>query len=79
MRSGRTQSLVASRINDLRREAEHERLASQARLRRGRAAGRAWSVRGRARVALTQAVGALFRRTPTCDGLIPLRERSSRS
>jgi hypothetical protein len=71
--------LVASRIDDLRRQAEHERVASQARRRRDRAAGLAWSVRGSVWVALTQAVRALFRRPPTCEGSIPLREEGSRS
>jgi hypothetical protein len=70
--------LVASRIADLRRQAEHERVANLARRhRRGHVAGHAGSVRGRMRVGLIQAVRAALQRPSTSEGSISFQRESS--
>lgn len=78
MPSDWTELLVASRIDDLRRQAEHERLANHAwRHRRGRAARLAGSIRGRVWVALTQAARTLLRRPSAREESIPLQRETS--
>jgi hypothetical protein len=75
-----TDLLVASRIADLHREAERERLAKSVRRRRAAPAlGRTGSVRAWLRTGVAHVVGALLRRSSTDDGAVPFQSESCQS
>lgn len=72
-----TELLVRSRIADLHREAERERLANSVRRRRdGPAVRRAGSVRAWLRTGVAHVIGALRPRPATEEGSVPFQGES---
>jgi len=77
MPSDWTELLVRSRIADLRREAERERLANSVRRRRvGPAVRRTGSVRAWLRMGVGYVVGALLLPPSTAEGSVPFQGES---